>query len=225
MKKSALSELMAALVLAGLFGFVGLTARAALAYSGGTYCEPDATSYRFWGNFFCDLTAPVTRRGIDNAPAAALATAAFAAFALAVGPFFWLLGGLVRRARLVRSLGLLSALATAALAWLPASAGTTLHALAVFSATIPGLVAAGAGVQGLLRRASPVRGLRATALLGAATLIAGFADAAGYCYALTSPGGCLPWLPALQKVVGLLLIAWMLAVSAQAAKPDVGPAP
>jgi hypothetical protein len=53
-------------IVAGLVSFVGLTALAALAYPGGTYCEPDADRYRFWGNFFCDLTAPLTRKGIDT---------------------------------------------------------------------------------------------------------------------------------------------------------------
>jgi hypothetical protein len=209
---------LAALWLAvALGGFVLLTGLAALAYPGGTYCEPGATSYRFWGNYFCDLTAHVTRRGEDNARSAALADAAFASFALASAPFFWLLARLSAR-RAVRVFGLVSAAATVALAWVPSRSGATLHAAAVFSATIPGLVAATLGVLGLLREGSRVRPLRSAAWLGALTLAAGFADAAGYAYALGAHAACLPWLPALQKVAALALVAWMFAVAAIASR-------
>jgi len=216
MKRLAASELLAALVVLGLGLFLLFSARAALLYSGGTYCEPDATRYRFWGNFFCDLTAPVTRRGVDNAHVAALAEAAFGGFALAAGPFFWLLGGLVER-RLVRAGGLVSALATTVLAFAPSSAGLWLHAAAVFSATIPGLAAAGLGVYGLWRLRLQDRGVALAARLGAATLLAGLADAGGYVYALTAHPGCLWWLPALQKLAAILLVGWMLVVAIRAA--------
>jgi hypothetical protein len=221
MKRLASSELLALLVPAGLFGFVVLSARAALAYSGGTYCEPSATSYRFWGNFFCDLTARVTHRGLDNAHVAALAEAAFGSFALAAAPFFWLLGGLTRRP-LIGFAGLGSAVATLVLAFAPSTFGTWVHASAVFGATIPGLFAAGAGVYGLWRRPWSNSALALAALLGAATLAAGLADALGYVYALVAHPSCLPWLPAVQKLVGLLLIAWMLVVALPATRRDAG---
>jgi hypothetical protein len=199
-----------------LLGFVLLTGLAALAYPGGTYCEPAATSYRFWGNYFCDLTAPVTSRGEDNARSAALAEAAFASFALAWGPFFWLLAACSQRRRVVLGFGLVSALATVVLAWLPSRSGPTLHAVAVFSATIPGLVAATLGVVGLFRGRSRGSPPGVTAWLGALTLVSGLADATGYAYALATHAGCLPWLPAVQKLVALALVAWMLAIATSA---------
>jgi hypothetical protein len=203
------------LVLA-LFGFVLLTALAAHAYPGGTYCEPAATSYRFWGNYFCDLTAHVTGRGEDNARAAAFAEAAFASFALAWAPFFWLLAGLAGGRAGVRLFGLVSALATTALAWLPSRSGATLHAVAVFGATLPGLAAVTLGVVGLFRERARTGRRGFAPWLGALTLASGFADAAGYAHALATQTGCLPWLPALQKLVALSLLAWMLAVAASA---------
>jgi hypothetical protein len=206
-----------ALMLVALVGFVVLTALAARAYPGGTYCEPDATGYRFWGNFFCDLTGPVTGRGEDNSRSAALAEAAFASFACGWAPFFWLLGDLAAR-RSVRNFGLLSALATVVLAWLPSRAGPNLHAVAVFGATIPGLLAAGLGVGGLWRRRARDRRAGQVGLLGIATFAAGLADALGYSYALVTHAGCLPWLPALQKVVALLLLAWMFGVAVVGAR-------
>lgn len=212
MKRAYLVHAAAACLTLALLGFVALTAFAALAYPGGTYCEPQATRYQFWGNFFCDLTAPVTGRGEDNARSAAFAEAAFASFSLGLAPFFWLLGTLAGRQRAIRALGLAAAAATATLAFVPSRSGPTLHAIAVFGATLPGLAAVALGVGGLLRRPRTSQ-LRHVGALGAATLAAGFADAAGYSYALTTHAGCLAWLPALQKIVALLLVAWMLAVA------------
>ena len=213
MKKFALSEVLVVLVFGGLLGFLGLTLRAAVAYPGGTFCEPDARSYRFWGNYFCDLTAPVTGRGIDNSLAAASAHAAFASFALALGPFFWLLAGLAGRRLIIRSCGLVSAFATAVLAWVPSGFGPTLHATAVFGATVPGLIAAGVGVYGLGLRTVKQGLTRAAFALGVATFLAGFATAAGYAYVVATHGGCVPCLPVLQKAVGMLLVSWMLLVA------------
>ena len=212
-------RLLGGLLLAGVAGFLLLTLLAALRYPGGTYCEPAATSYRFWGNYFCDLTGPVTARGEDNSRSAALAEAAFASFALATGPFFWLLGGLSSWPRSVRALGLVAAAGTAALAWVPARAGATVHATAVFSATIPGLAAAGAGMVGTLRARHRSPLVRASAWLGVATFAAGLADAAGYARAVAANVGCIPWLPVLQKVTGLCLVSWMslVAIAALAA--------
>ncbi len=198
----------AALILA-LAGFVLLMVLAARAYPGGSYCEPAATSYRFWGNFFCDLTGKVTARGDDNSRTAAFAEAAFGTFGVALGPFFWLLADLSGR-RSVRLFGFVSALATVVLGWLPSH---DVHAIAVFSATLPGLAAAGLAVAGLLRRQKRARHLRAVALLGVATFAAGLADGAGYAHAVATHGGCIPWLPALQKLVALSLVAWMVAVA------------
>src|SRR5262245_16264972 len=131
----------AALALAlGLCAFVLLEIFAARAYPGGTYCEPAAASYRFWGNYLCDLTQPTTPRGADNAAAAKLARAAFAAIALAFVPFWWLLARLVaqRSARWIRILGLASALGTNALAWLPSRHWPNLHLAGVYLAALPG---------------------------------------------------------------------------------------
>jgi len=214
MARSWRRSLALVLVLA-LGAFLVLMALAAAAYPGGTYCEPNADRYRFWGNYFCDLTAPVTARGESNAHSAAFAEAAFVSFGVAEAPFFWLLGLMAKHARAIRALGLWAALATVALAWLPSHAGPTLHAFAVFSATIPGLAAAALGTYWLNTRTLAPRS-RLVARLGAATFAAGFADAAGYAYAVATDAACLPWLPAVQKGVAVLLVLWMLATAAVA---------
>jgi hypothetical protein len=117
----------------------------------------------------------------------------------------------------VGGLGVVSATATAVLAWLPSRAGPTLHAVAVFSATIPGLAAAALGAYGLCNRTLPAR-LRIPSSLGIATFCAGLVDAAGYGYAVATHAGCLVWLPALQKVVALLLVTWMAATALAATR-------
>jgi hypothetical protein len=141
-----------ALILLGLAGFVALTALAAAVYPGGTFCNPAAPRYEFWGNFFCDLTQPVTQRGADNARSRALAQASFASFGLALVPFWWELGGLLRSrgGRATRVLGLLSALATNVIAWLPSAASPLLHQASVFVAAGAGLGAGVLAVAGLV---------------------------------------------------------------------------
>ena len=187
---------------------------------GGTYCEPEAAEYRFWGNFLCDLTQPVTGRGADNTRAALLARAAFAAVAVASAPFWWLLGGLARGSagHLVRLLGLVSAVATNLIAWAPSARFPALHTASVFSAAVPALVAAGIGSAVLRGRA------RLVAALGAAALLFGTVNAIGYGHAIAVRAACVPWLPVVQKITALLAIAWMLAVaiSARNSAPKTG---
>jgi uncharacterized membrane protein len=197
-------------VFAGLALFVLFSGLAAAAYPGGTFCDPDAERYSFWGNFFCDLTQPVTQRGADNARARLLARASFFCFSLALAPFFWVLGGLLspRVGRAVRVAGLVSAFGTNVVAWLPSAASPLLHQSAVFAATLPGLVAVLLGVSGLLSRAD----LRACGVLGAVALLLGAADAAYYAYAIAVPG-CHAALPALQKLAALCLMAWMVWIA------------
>jgi len=271
-------------VLAGLAAFVFFTALSAAAYPGGTFCDAHAAGYRFWENFFCDLTQPVTQVGVDNSRARGLAEASFVCFSLALGPFFWVLGAIVgaRLGALIRGFGLVSALGTNVIAWLPSVASPFLHQLSVFSAAVPGLLATSLGVWGelTLRRKSwrdrsrsareaeshasalarptpaadqvdtdagrgrlpPKRvpfsavqnsreklkslavvltpraggetrvSLTPRGALGGASLVFGIADAAHYAYAIAVPG-CYPWLPALQKLSALCLMAWMLSVA------------
>jgi hypothetical protein len=203
-------RLLGALVLCGLAGFVFLMARAALAYPGGTYCEPALAEHSFWGNFFCDLTSEVTRRGEDNQRAGASARAGFVCFALALAPFFWLMGPMVRRRarHLVRGLGVLSATATILLAWMPSILSPVFHTSLVFTAAIPGLVAATVAVVGLAKN-----GFRTVAALGALGLAFGFANAAGYAWAVVHRAACTPWLPAVQKLAAIFLCGWMAAVA------------
>jgi hypothetical protein len=216
-----------ALILLGLAGFVALTALAAAVYPGGTFCDAGAPRYEFWGNFFCDLTQPVTQRGADNARSRTLAQASFASFSLALIPFWWELGGLIRawRGTATRVAGLLSALATNVIAWLPSAASPSLHQASVFVAALAGLGAGVLGVAGLVARGNVeetrtlrapgfgrARAQRVAGWIGGLALLLGAADATYYAYAIAVPG-CHALLPALQKLAALCVIAWMALVA------------
>jgi hypothetical protein len=201
---------LSAVVLVGLTAFLSLSALAALAYPGGTYCEPGADVYRFWDNYFCDVTSEVTRRGQDNARGASFMHGAFACFAVALAPFWWLLGGLAspRAGRVIRGLGLPSAVAVAVLAWLPSVGSPRLHSAMVLVAAVPGLAAATLGAVALL--AVPRRAL---GWLGVATLFAGALNTGGYVWAVAHSVACLAWLPAVQKLTAIGLVTWMAGVA------------
>jgi hypothetical protein len=204
------SRTLSAVVLAGLLAFVLLAALGASAYPGGTYCEPDADAYRFWDNYFCDLTSAVTRWGEDNARGAALTHTAFTAFAVALAPFWWLVGALSspRAGAVVRWLGVPSACAVAALAWLPSTASPRLHTTMVLVAAVPGLAAATLGAVALFLGPH-----RALGWLGVGTLILGALNTGGYAWAVAHSVACLPWLPVVQKLTGVGLVAWMAGVA------------
>jgi hypothetical protein len=203
-------RVLSVVVLSGLAGFLVLGALGALAYPGGTFCEPSADAYRFWDNYFCDVTSAVTRRGEDNARGASLTHAAFASFAVALVPFWWLLGGLAspRLGTVIRFLGLPSAFATAVLAWLPSVWSPRLHTATVLVAALPGLVAATLGAVALfaVRR-------RALAWLGVTSLLAAALNTGGYVWAVVYSIACLAWLPVVQKLAAIGLIAWMAGVA------------
>jgi hypothetical protein len=218
------ARVLSALILLGLAAFLVLTALAAAAYPGGTFCDANAAGYEFWGNFFCDLTQPVTQRGVDNQRSRVLALGSFACFSFALIPFWLKLGALVgaRLGRATRGTGLVSALGTNLIAWLPSAASPLLHQISVFMATLPGLAAALLGVLGLFsrgntdeKRALP---LRLGAWLGAFGLAFGTADAAYYAYAIAVPG-CHALLPALQKLAALCLIGWMAVIALTGSPP------
>jgi hypothetical protein len=204
------SRALPAVVLAGLVGYLLFTALGARAYPGGTYCEPSADAYRFWGNFLCDVTSAVTRRGEDNARGAMLTHGAFASFAVALAPFWWLMGSMAspRLGRVIRFLGLPSACAVAVLAWLPSTWSPRMHTATVLVAALPGLVAATVGAVALVTA-------RHRRLFGLAvgTLALGALDTIGYVWAVVHAVACLPWLPVVQKLAGVGLVAWMASVA------------
>jgi len=211
MATARIDRALGGLVLVSLALFALFNLRAAALYPGGTWCEPDAVGHRFWGNFFCDLTAETTGRGADNSRSAASARASFVCFALGLAPFFWLAGSAMGRVsgRAVRALGLVSAAATVALSFLPSVNGPALHTTMVFAAAIPGLVAGALAVIGFVRSAQLTAGV-----LGALAFASGAANAIGYAWAVAERAGCVAWLPVVQKLTAVFLVGFMAVVAA-----------
>jgi hypothetical protein len=197
-------------IVAGLVAFLGLHVAAAVGYRGGTFCDATAPRYEVWGNYVCDLIQPRSPGGADNRAVARLAIWAFLANALAFLPFWWRVSALCGpRARwLVRVTGTVSAIGILVVAQLPSARWPWFHIGAVFSATIPGLVAAAASVVGLLRARRWVAGLP-----GLATLAFAAADAVGYGRAVAAGSRCNPALPVLQKLAAMALVIWMVTVA------------
>jgi hypothetical protein len=203
-------------------GFVVFTAASMQLYPGGNWLDPKAPGHRFWYNFFCDLSQPVSLSGVDNRRGAALAQLGMWCFALALGAFFWLLplhfpGRVSARAReWVRGLGVCSVLGVALVPILPSQRFGRFHGLLALTTGGLGILAVLAAVVVLCRAGGRGRWLGS---LGALALAVGAFDAALFAYHLNDSAPTPLALPAGQKLAALLLSAWMVAVAWYVLRP------
>jgi hypothetical protein len=202
-----------AIVLSWL-AFLGLIAAAAWLYPGGNWLDRAASGHRFFANYFCDLTQPVSLSGVKNPLGSRLAQLAMLCFGVALAGFFWLLprhfGSPTRLGTWVRGLGECAVLGFLAVPLTPSELFGDVHAwLSLLSGTF-GLAAALGAVAGLLRSH---RVARALAIVGALSLIAGAVHAALFVRYLHASEPAPLIVPAVQKVAALLLSAWMLGVA------------
>ncbi|HYQ26953.1 MAG TPA: hypothetical protein VER04_07035 [Polyangiaceae bacterium] len=199
-----------------MLAFFGLFAAAAWVYPGGNWLEPGARGHRFFANYFCDLTQPVSLSGVNNPLGSRLAQLAMLSFAAALAGFFWLVPRYFRpsagaRARAwVRAFGECAVLSYLAVPFTPSKIFGDVHAWLSLLAGALGLAAALAAVWGLLR-SQPIA--RALGVLGALSLLAGVLHAALFVGYLHSSEPAPLLVPAIQKVAALLLSAWMLGVA------------
>jgi hypothetical protein len=200
--------------------FVALVVPAMALYPGGTWWDPHATGHRFWTNFLCDLEWRTALNGTPNPVGARLAEGAMLSLVLAFVPFWPLAARLfavpalagranARLAAAVRVLGWTSVLGMVAVALMPSERFGALHAVAVVVAGLPGLSAAVLAATGqlLARRNLP-------GALGAAMVLFAIADFVLYVHTMLHGGPGPMVLPVAQKLALLLLLAWMLVVSA-----------
>lgn len=204
----------AIVLLLGLFGFTGFTGLAMWLYPGGNWLDRSAPGHRFFANFFCDLTQPVSLSGVDNARGAFFAQLGMLLFALSLWAFFWLLpwhfAPARRVTRWVRGLGLGAVLSLAAVTLMPSERFGQLHGWLALASGALGIAAALSAVVTLARSQGRARSL---GILGTLVLALGTLDGCLFASHL-GQGTPLPWLvPAAQKIVALLLCAWMVGVA------------
>jgi hypothetical protein len=199
-------------VLACLAGFGGLLAVAMALYPGGNWLDRSAVGHRFFANFFCDLTQPVSLSGVRNQLGAHCAQLGMLCFAAALAGFFWLVpcrfvaGS--RASRWVRGLGVCAVVCFIAVPLTPSERFGNWHALLALVSGGFGIGAAAWAVQALL-----VAERRTLAGLGAAALALGAFHAALFVLYLGCAAPPPLIVPAAQKVAALLLCAWIAALS------------
>ena len=196
------------------FVAVALFAIAAAAYPGGSYSDRGAVGHDFWRNSLCDVARGVALGGAPNDVGAGFARAAMTAMSLALGAFFWIVPEWFRQSPrlggLVRLLGPIAAIGAIAVTFLPTDRFSHLHGLAIVAAGIPGLVATGAVLAGLVREPRPAWGLTA---LGFATAIVAAGDFAFYVDELARGGPSRLVVPVCERLASLGLLAWMVAAT------------
>ncbi len=200
--------------LIGLAGFIGFWAAAMALYPGGTFQNPKHPGQSFFGNFFCDLTQPVSLSGVANPVGSRLAQCGMLFFAVALWAAFWVVPSFFSRespARpWLRRFASLSVLTFVVVSLLPSELVGSIHALLALFAGLFGIVALLLAVHGLFRMPGAQRAL---ALLGVLALLVGAFDAVIFVQHLGERAPPPIIVPAAQKIAAILLSAWMAGVA------------
>ncbi|HKO53664.1 MAG TPA: hypothetical protein VJV79_38410 [Polyangiaceae bacterium] len=201
-------------IVVSILAFFGLFAAAALVYPGGNWLDRTAHGHRFFANYVCDLTQPVSLSGMNNLLGSRLAQLAMLCFAVALSGFFWLVPRyFVRGTRAliwVRVLGECAVLSYLTVPFTPSVLFGHIHAWLSLLAGAFGLSAALCAVWALLRSHRVARSL---GVLGALALVVGAVHAALFVRYLHAIEPAPLIVPAAQKVAALLLCGWMLGVA------------
>ncbi|HEY4104459.1 MAG TPA: hypothetical protein VGM44_11230 [Polyangiaceae bacterium] len=195
-----------------LLAFVGFVAAAMALYPGGTFLDRAHPGPSFFGNFFCDLTQPISLSGVPNPVGSRLAQAGMLSFAGALWGLFWLSPRCCaddRRVRLwVARLGTPAVLAFVAVPLMPSERFGWMHAaLALISGAF------GLGAALLAVRLSFASERRWLGVLGTLTLVVCAFDAIIFIHHLGSTEPPPLLVPAAQKIAALLLCTWIAGVA------------
>jgi hypothetical protein len=190
-------------------------------YPGGNAGDHTRAGHSFWRNYLCDVTTDVAVNGADNTAGAALARGGMLTLSLTLGLALAIAPRLLRGGRattaVVRGGGALCALGLVAVPFAP----LPWHAAVVLATVVPGVSAMGATLVGLWRAR---RGGLVGLALGA--LAASVVDAVLYAAKVTGHlSAASPFVPAVQRLAGLLLVAWMAAVAAAVLSERPTPSP
>jgi hypothetical protein len=185
-------------------------------YPGGTELDPHCVGHSFWFNLLCDLTNARALNGASNAAGSSFARAGMAVLGLGFGAF-WLilpaafpghraLAATVRLAGAVSVLGFLS---------VPFAAGRW-HAVAVFAAAGPGVLAALVGAAATFRYVKDK--ILLTAAFGA--IASATIDSLLYAQRVRDEfRSCPPAMPVFQRLLALFVLAWAGATAWRVLRP------
>jgi len=201
-------------IVLSMLAFFGLFTAAALIYPGGNWLDRAAHGHRFFANYVCDLTQPVSLSGVNNPLGSRLAQLAMLCFAAALSGFFWLVPRYFatdsRVVVWVRGLGECAVLSYLTVPFTPSQRFGDIHAwLSLLSGGL-GLCAALCAVGALLRSN---REARLLGIVGALALAVGTLHAALFVRYLHGSQPAPLIVPAAQKVAALLLSGWMLGAA------------
>lgn len=190
-------------------------------YPGGNTGEPTHAGHSFWRNYLCDLTTDVAVNGADNAAGAALARGGMLTLSITLGLALALAPRLLRGGRgttaVVLGAGVLCALGLVAVPF----ANGAWHAPVILMTVVPGVSAMAAALVGLWRAR---RWLLVSLAFGA--VAAGIVGGVVYAAKVTGHlSAATPSVPAVQRLAGLLLVAWMAAIAAAVLRADLLPLP
>jgi hypothetical protein len=179
--------------------FLGLYALSAWLYPGGTKNDPNRVGFSLVGNYWCDLLDRTTYGGRPS-PSRPIALAAMIVLCAGLSVLWWTVPALFqdapRRGRLVRSVGLASAVVTPLV-------GTPLHDWAIDAAGLLGVAA-----FGLTMSAMSNHGGRASSVLATLTLLLALAN-----FIVWQTGAGLVILPLIQKVAFASFLCWVVVTS------------
>jgi hypothetical protein len=174
-------------------------------YPGGTALDPHSVGHSFWFNFLCDLTGERALNGASNAASRGFARGAMAALSVGLGAFWLILPaefpGYRAAAAVIRVAGTISVLGFFAI---PVANGPW-HAVAIFAAAVPGVLAAIVGVVATVRYVKDKLLVAAAFGSMAATIIASILYAQRV---MNDYRTCPPALPVFQRLTLLLVLAW-----------------
>ncbi|HEX4403792.1 MAG TPA: hypothetical protein VH560_03120 [Polyangia bacterium] len=205
------------IVLAMIVVGCALLALAMHRYPGGTEIDRHCVGHSFWLNFLCDLTGEQALNGAPNG-GHVFARAAMMAFAFGMGAFWLILpaefSGHRVVAAVVRVGGALSVLGFLSV---PIAPGPW-HAVAVFMAAIPGVIAAGVSLY------ATVRFVDDRLLMGGAiaSLAATVVDSVLYAARVMDDyRSCPPSLPVFQRLTLIFVLVWAGTTALRAIRPTV----
>ena len=185
-------------------------------YPGGTFYDAHRRGFDFWSNFWCDALRNPALNGAPNPRGARLATVALWVLSAGLIPFWGIAAELAAERRptlrrAIQALGVVAMFGMMAVTLLPSDAYPRIHGSLVLVAGPPGLLAT---ILFLVasrdnRRVPPL----VRSIAGVALLLA-LANLAQYGREYWAPESQWPLLPALQKVVTVLFLGWVVATCA-----------